>query len=288
MPNDPKWRLIARRAGATIAEVGWLFIHMMDNAAGAKFDGKLRGWNDEVVAIALDMDEEKVRAIRTAMQGVVLDGEELTGWKGRQEIHSSGTGAERTRRWRERQATQANAAADPPAVPANVIEEPAPAAPTKSRKRADGSSRTRMTEDMQPSAAMRATAERHQMTPQEFRTEFQHFRSWHLAKGDASASWDHSWVTWVMKWKDRVGRSTTVTRSGGKPNGFVEAARNILERIEDAEPRNGAPIASTLPDAAFGVAPAPLVALPPGTIGPQSILDLEPIRTDRRRESDLD
>jgi len=81
MPNDPKWRVIARRAKRPISEVLAVFVHMMTNAGQAAIRGSLEGWNDEDVGAALDMEPSDVAAIREAMQGKTLDGDRLIGWE---------------------------------------------------------------------------------------------------------------------------------------------------------------------------------------------------------------
>jgi len=106
MPNDPKWRSISRRSLRPVCEVIAVYVHMLINASAgfgkAEDRGSLRGWNDEDVGAALDMESESVTAIRTAMQGRVLAGDRLTGWKKRQPPREDAS-AERTKAWREKQ-----------------------------------------------------------------------------------------------------------------------------------------------------------------------------------------
>lgn len=84
MPNDPKWRVVARRCGRPVSEVMAVFVHMMTNAGAAAQRGQLESWSDEDVAIAIDAEAEHVAAIREAMQGKVLEGDRLAGWERRQ------------------------------------------------------------------------------------------------------------------------------------------------------------------------------------------------------------
>lgn len=93
MPNDPKWRVIARNVmkrsethetQCPVSEVISVFIHMIVNACQAGHEGRLEGWNDEVVAIAIDAETDRVRVIREEMEGLVLDGNSLKGWNKRQ------------------------------------------------------------------------------------------------------------------------------------------------------------------------------------------------------------
>lgn len=101
MPTDPKFRLIARKAGQPVTVVLAVYVHMLTTAAEAEPRGDIVGWDDEVVAIALDLDVEDVVAVREAMQGRVLDGDHLTGWEKRQPKREDGA-AERAKEWRER------------------------------------------------------------------------------------------------------------------------------------------------------------------------------------------
>lgn len=104
MPTDPKWRVIARRAGQSVGNVMAVFNFMMVNAGANETDrGTLRNWEDEDVASALDVDAAVVIAIREAMQGKVLDGDRLKGWEKRQpKREREDNSAERMRSLRER------------------------------------------------------------------------------------------------------------------------------------------------------------------------------------------
>jgi hypothetical protein len=108
MPNDPKWRSIARKSGRSISEVIAVFNFMLICAANASERGELDGWDDEDVATALDVDRDVVSQIYNAMQGKVLDGMRLKAWKKRQPLREDSS-AERAKAWRERKRTQANA-----------------------------------------------------------------------------------------------------------------------------------------------------------------------------------
>jgi len=98
MPNDPKWRLIARISNQPIGIVIAVYIHMMVSAENidetdetlsetvvkrhetSMKRGEIKNWSDEVIACALDLKIDDVIAIRQAMQGRVLEGNLLTGW----------------------------------------------------------------------------------------------------------------------------------------------------------------------------------------------------------------
>lgn len=119
MPTDPKWRVVARRAGRPLPEVLAVFVFMLTNASKAQERGTLANWNDEDVGAAIDVDAEHIAAIREAMQGKTLDGDRLTGWERRQPKREDGA-AERAKEWRERNRTQPNA----PKQEANAQKRP--------------------------------------------------------------------------------------------------------------------------------------------------------------------
>lgn len=105
--TDPKWRVIARRAGVPLHMVIALWPALLEEANQATERGTLESADPEDLAAALDMDPEQVAAIMEAMQGKVLDGKSLTGWDKRnpkREREDSST--ERVRRYRERNATK--------------------------------------------------------------------------------------------------------------------------------------------------------------------------------------
>lgn len=110
MPTDPKWRVISRKSGQPIACVIAVFNMMMVAASqNAAERGCIAAWDDEDVGAALDMDAEAVLAIRTAMQGKVLDGTRLSGWEQRQPKREDGTAAQRKAAWKEREGAKRNA-----------------------------------------------------------------------------------------------------------------------------------------------------------------------------------
>lgn len=102
MPNDPKWRTIARASGQSIGNVIAVYVHMLICAANATERGRTQSYTDEDTASALDLEIAQVTAIREAMQGRVLDGDYLRGWDKRQPLREDETAAERARAWREK------------------------------------------------------------------------------------------------------------------------------------------------------------------------------------------
>ena len=110
MPNDPKWRTIARISGQPISLVLSVYLHLMVDASR----NVTRGHADvtvEDMASALDVTDDQLGQVYSAMQGRVMDGNKLTGWEKRQpKREDSGGGesgaksaAERKREQRERE-----------------------------------------------------------------------------------------------------------------------------------------------------------------------------------------
>ena len=114
MPNDPKWRTIARTSSQPISLVQAVYLHLLVDASR----NVTRGHTDvtsEDLASALDVTDEAIEAILTAMQGRVLEGRALSGWEKRQpKREDSGdpetgakSAAQRKREQREREKKQA-------------------------------------------------------------------------------------------------------------------------------------------------------------------------------------
>lgn len=108
--TDPKFKTIAVRAGARLAEVLSVWAMMLECAAQASPPGCLDGWDDEDVAAHLGMARDDVEAIRAAMQGKTLDGDALRRWSRRQPKREDGS-ADRARAWREARKAEALEAA---------------------------------------------------------------------------------------------------------------------------------------------------------------------------------
>ncbi|MEF3068022.1 hypothetical protein [Pandoraea apista] len=110
MPNDPKWRTIARISGQPVALVISVYVHLMVDASRNVTRGHTDVTNEDI-ASALDVTDDAIASIRSAMQGRVLEGDELTGWDNRQpkkeDAGNPETGAksaaQRKREQRERQ-----------------------------------------------------------------------------------------------------------------------------------------------------------------------------------------
>lgn len=115
MPNDPKWRTIARHSGQPLALVQAAYLHLLVDASRNVTRGHATVTAEDL-ASALDCDMSQIEAVLSAMQGRVLNGQELTGWDKRQPKREdngnettgakSATQRKREQREREKEATQ--------------------------------------------------------------------------------------------------------------------------------------------------------------------------------------
>jgi len=107
LPNDPKWRTIARVSKQRIGDVIAIYLHVLVDASSNETErGRTQSVCVEDVATALDMENDQVEAILAAMQGRVMEGGQVSGWSKRQPAREDGS-AERAKAWRERKKKQA-------------------------------------------------------------------------------------------------------------------------------------------------------------------------------------
>lgn len=112
MPNDPKWRTIARASKQAIPSVIAVYMHLLVAASSnANERGRTESVCIEDVASALDLDPEQVEQIIEAMQGRVLEGGRISGWDKRQVEREDGSAA-RAKAWREAKKAEKEAQAN--------------------------------------------------------------------------------------------------------------------------------------------------------------------------------
>lgn len=99
MPNDPKWRTIAKSSKQSISVVIACYVHLLVMGSLSEERGTVMV-NEEDLASALDTTAENIQAILKAMQGRVIKGNKLMGWEKRQPLKEDGS-AERAKTWRE-------------------------------------------------------------------------------------------------------------------------------------------------------------------------------------------
>lgn len=110
MPTDPKWRVIAKKAGQRIGDVIAVFTFVLTNASSNTVKrGETHGLVAEDIAAAIDLDEAGVTAILGAMEGKVVKNGQLLAWEKR----NSFLGDSSTERVRKHRETQRNAMKPP-------------------------------------------------------------------------------------------------------------------------------------------------------------------------------
>lgn len=98
MPFDPKFQKVARRSGQPAIVVVGIWVVILDNVSQSAERGTLDGFDAESVDIAMGMKDGTTQAIMDAMQGLLLDGDRVPAFMGRQP--KDPTGAERKRKQR--------------------------------------------------------------------------------------------------------------------------------------------------------------------------------------------
>lgn len=105
--NDQKFSLVARKSGATVAEVIAVWACLLERSSQADDRGTLGEPDFEAMDCALGMADGKAAAIFAALQSrALIDADaRLTAWSSRQPKKEDDTAAERKRAQREREAT---------------------------------------------------------------------------------------------------------------------------------------------------------------------------------------
>lgn len=130
-PTDPKWLVIAKRAGVTpifVSAVAWA---LFDHASQTEDRGSVAGFDFESYAVLMGAEEEQVRAVYAAMEArsIIVAGR-LAQWEKRQpKREDSSAGRMQRKRAAEQQPTLALDAEqvkeeEPPPQPAQAASSP--------------------------------------------------------------------------------------------------------------------------------------------------------------------
>lgn len=207
MPTDPKWRVIAKKAGMRIGDVIAVFTFVLVSASGNTVKrGVTQGLVAEDIAAAIDLDEASVTAILGAMEGKVVKDGMLLGWEKRNPIREDSS-TDRVRKHRE---TVRNA------VERNVTLDKTREDKTREEKKEESSlGGSPPAKPSKPKAARRSLPENFPLEPDlEWSRshwlakgradlcaleadEIEKFRDHHTGKGTTSADWSGSWRTWT-------------------------------------------------------------------------------------------
>ena len=107
--SDPKIALISKKSKQSRSTVIAVWAALLEQASQAEDRGDVSGFDAETIAVALDIEDDDLGSILTAMmtKGMIQD-QRITSWSKRQPQREDGA-AERAKAWRERKRTQANA-----------------------------------------------------------------------------------------------------------------------------------------------------------------------------------
>ena len=228
MPNDPKWRTIARISGQPVALVQAVFVHLLVDASRNVTRGHVTVTVEDL-ASALDVTDEQIQNVLTAMQGRVIDGECLSGWDRRQPIREdqgnvetgAKSAAERKREQRVRDKNAQTAAGSQIVTPShdesqqirldsdtdnknlNPLSPPLPEKPPpKSKRRTSLPNPFKLTPTMREWAAERAPAVN-------LTLETERFVNYYRGNGKTMADWCATWRNWLLKAQDELNRRAT-------------------------------------------------------------------------------
>lgn len=84
MPNDPKFRVVAKVSQQPVSLVMSLYVTLLIDASSNAVSRGVTQCHDEDLAVTLDCDMDKISVIKEAMQGRLLDGNSIRGWDKRQ------------------------------------------------------------------------------------------------------------------------------------------------------------------------------------------------------------
>ena len=133
--NDPKLALIARNAQQPRSAVIAVWAALLEHASQADERGDISEFDTEVMAVALDLEEDAILAIIKAMKDKgMIDGGRIKAWDKRQPKRED-EAAQRAKEWREKQKQQ-----DPNATERNRTQ---PNAAERDRTQANAGERNR-------------------------------------------------------------------------------------------------------------------------------------------------
>ena len=246
MPNDPKWRTIARVSQQPIPSVMAVYVHLLVIASNATERGRTTNVCGEDIASALDIELEQVEQILLAMQGRVLDGERISGWESRQVEREDGSAA-RAKAWREAQKQTQPNAAERKRTPDKDKDKDKDKDIEKKTLGATGARGSRMPADFEPDLTFAAECGIANIAQEVAKfTDY-----WSAVPGHKGIKldWPATWRNWCRNAKKASSTPQTFAQINAAiagvtvpPNGAAEATKTKLD-ADDAIPRNGPSLA---------------------------------------------
>lgn len=250
--NDPKFQLVARKSGASVAEVIAVWATLLESASMSDTRGNLGQLDFEAIDCFLGLEDGKALNIKLVMsERGLLDAQSNTvsSWKKRQPAREREdlTSAERVRAYRERQAngtdgndakhhvTPCNAEKrldksrlDESRLEDSVVDGYVVGATP--RKKPATSRRTTLNADFFPNDAGVKAAEEKGLS---VATELRKFSDHHLSNGSLMADWQAAF----RKWIGNAYPASTARKPSQQPESFRERDDRLAsERMSEFAP----------------------------------------------------
>lgn len=206
MPNDPKFRVIAKASGQPISLVIALYISLLVDASKNTESRGVTQCHDEDLAVTLDCDIAEIEQIKTAMQGRLLDGNTISGWDKRQPKREDSGGAERgsksaaerqaAKRERDRLAKEEQEETQCHAVSRNVTTDKDK---EESKPKSRDATATRLPADWKPDDLGLAfcKSERPDLDPTQTAARFRDYWAGIAGAKGKKLDWTATWRNWV-------------------------------------------------------------------------------------------
>ena len=248
--NDPKWRIVAARAGCRVGDCLSVWAYLLETAKDS--EGDVSKLDTEECAIVLGYDLELVEAILTAMRNKsLIEGQRLPSWEKRQPKREDDSRA-RVAAFRDRKAQEKSVTeqrAEPCNAPVTQGNAPDTESETDTEKKEDPSSlrsdgaqrekpaarKSRMPSDFCPNDAGIATATAAGITGRELRDQLLRFADHHTAKGSLMVDWQAAWRTWCGNYRS-FGRERAGPSHNPRPRTAHDAIADELRKYENAKP----------------------------------------------------
>lgn len=191
--NDPKFQLVARKAGASVAEVVAVWACLLEAASQAAQRGNPGNPDLEAMDCALGLQEGLAAAIygRMTDRGLIAEDGFIVSWEKRQpkREREDDLSTGRVRSHRERQETPCNANDGEETPREEKSREEKKVKPRLARK-------TKLPDDFAPNETGLKKARDAGLNVER---ELERFRDHHTAQGTVFLDWQAAWRTWIGK-----------------------------------------------------------------------------------------
>lgn len=222
-PTDPKWIIIAKRAGVTPGMVAAIWWALLDHASQATPRGCVARFDLEAVSAFFGWDETQCNAVLVTLRerGMIDADGMLSAWLKRNPKREDDS-AERVRKYRERKrledeagsgnavkrsVTHGNAREEERREEESREEKDVKKAPSGPKKA--GGVKRALPDDWRPTDAHRVLASKRGI---DMAAEAEKMRDWALANGERKIDWDATFRNWL---RNARSSSNGATHSGG-------------------------------------------------------------------------